>query len=784
MPNKNNITLPNYVGGEVSAYMSGRVDLELFPKTLKWCQNFVVLPQGGVSYRPGNYVVGLTKNNSFGQLIRFQFSANDAYIIVATNLKFRFYRNNGVILNTAKNISGISNASEAVVTSTSHGYSNGDEVFITGVEGMPEVHNSFFLVSDQTANTFKLKDQFGTYVDSQTFGVYAAAGTVASIYEVTSPYAEADLELLRYAQTADLMYLTRHGYAPRKLTRTNHTSWSIGTYSRTSDPFTTGTKYPALCSFTTDGRLRMANTVDNPEAFWDSRTPNGTTTRYDDYTIGTDPTNAIAANLSPVEGIIDSIEEMRVFGKHFVMLGASSVRRLFGETQETPPIPAAINTHPTSEGSARVQPLSIGSTLLFVDVSGKKLKGFKYNLSKDDFEAQNYNLVADQLGQTGVQFKKLVRVKGDPDAVWVLRSDGVLLSFTFNDNENIAGWARHYVGGEGIVEDIQTIRRDTGADQLWMIVKREMGGKTYRTIEVMSAWPTFPERLNFYTADEAEDLTEAEQADLARFHNAAWESVKAPTFLDGSLSFQGSDRGVILAATLTPSAVTGDSITIDSDVDVFLDEHIGMEVWKKYDSNGEGGGQAVITGLNSAQQAICKVMSDFDSLDDIAPGSWEFAVSSLKNLFLYEGLTVNIQADGSGHPDRVVTGGMVELQAPAATIHIGFKHKALLKTQNIDIGGRSGPANSKPRCITELRVRVKDSVGGKVGPGEYKLKEMVSRQASQVAGRVPPPYEGVVKMASMGHWDSSSKNVVIYHDKPTPLTVVAMDVECLTVDQT
>lgn len=773
MPNKHNVTLPNFVGGEVSAYMSGRVDLDLFPKSLQWCQNFVVLPQGGGAYRAGTYVVGLTAGNAYGQMVRFQFSANDAYIIVATDQKFRFYRNNGVILNTAKNITAISSASVAQVTSTAHGYSNGQEVFITGVAGMPEINNRFFIVSNVAANTFELKDQFNVSVNSTGYGTYASGGTVASIYELTTPFLQADLDLLRYAQTADLMYFTNRNYAPRKLVRTGHTSWTINTYTRTSDPFTSSANWPAVVAFTSDGRLRMANTVNNPEGIWDSQTPNGTTTRYDDYTIGTADTNAVVANLAPVEGVIDSIEELHTFGRQFVLLGASSIRRYFGAAEDTPPTPSAINTQSTSEGSARVQPIAIGSTLLFVDVSGKKLKGFKYNLSKNDFEAQNYNLVSDELGV--VAFKKLVRVKGDPDAVWVLRNDGVLLSFTFNDNENIAGWARHYVGGGGVVEDIQTIRRDTGEDQLWMIVKRVMGGKTYRTIEVMSAWPTFPERLNFFTGDE--------QTDESDYRNVAWEAVKAPSFLDASLSTQGSDTGVIKAATLTPSATSG-TITIDSNVAVFLVEHIGMQIWKKYDSTGNGGGQARITGINTSQQAICEVDTAFDSTAAIPPGSWEFAVKEIKNLQLYEGLTVQIQADGSGHPDQTVTNGKVTLQAHAATVHVGFKHPAIMKTQNIDIGGLSGPANSKPRCITEVRMRLKDSVGGKVGDNIYKLQEMITRQANQIAGRVPPPYTGMQRLIAAGRWDDKSKEVIVYHDKPTPLTVVAMDVECLTVDQT
>jgi len=62
-----------------------------------------------------------------------------------------------------------------------------------------------------------------------------------SPYEIVSPYAEADLNDIQYAQSADVMYLFHPKYAPRKLSRTGHTAWTL-----TPIDFSTGTNRPAL----------------------------------------------------------------------------------------------------------------------------------------------------------------------------------------------------------------------------------------------------------------------------------------------------------------------------------------------------------------------------------------------------------------------------------------------------------------------------------------------------------------------------------------------------------
>lgn len=53
------------------------------------------------------------------------------------------------------------------------------------------------------------------------------SGTPSVPYEIVSPYAEADLPELKYVQSADVMFIVHPKYAPRKLSRTAHTAWTL-----------------------------------------------------------------------------------------------------------------------------------------------------------------------------------------------------------------------------------------------------------------------------------------------------------------------------------------------------------------------------------------------------------------------------------------------------------------------------------------------------------------------------------------------------------------------------
>lgn len=237
-----NLTITNTVGGELSPRMHGRVDLPVYKKGLTTCRNFICMPTGGARFRNGSYHVKSTRLNKTGKLIPFQFNDSQAYLIESTDLKFRFFKDNAAIVETAKVITGVTQANPGVVTSASHGFSNGDEVYIDSIAGMTRLNGRFFLVAGAAANTFTLTDISGNAIDTTSLTAYSSGGTVSRVYEIASPYDEVDVPYVQFAQNADTMYLTHQNYEPRKLTRTGHASWSLATFVRTADPFTPTTK--------------------------------------------------------------------------------------------------------------------------------------------------------------------------------------------------------------------------------------------------------------------------------------------------------------------------------------------------------------------------------------------------------------------------------------------------------------------------------------------------------------------------------------------------------------
>jgi hypothetical protein len=170
-----------------------------------------------------------------------------------SNLKIRVYKDNGSVLEGDKVISGITKANPAVVTANSHGYSNGDEVVITAVAGMTEVNGKRFLVADKTTNTFELQDKDGVDINSSGFTTYSSGGVSNKVFEITTPYTTAQLFDIKFAQSADVMYITHPSHEVAKLSRTGHTTWSLDEVSFTKGPFqdpniTTTTLTPSSAS--------------------------------------------------------------------------------------------------------------------------------------------------------------------------------------------------------------------------------------------------------------------------------------------------------------------------------------------------------------------------------------------------------------------------------------------------------------------------------------------------------------------------------------------------------
>ena len=232
------LSVPSFTAGELSPRMEGRTDFAKYFNGMTKCENFVVMPHGPVTRRPGTYHVAEIKTSANKtRLIPFQFSTTQTYILEFGNQYIRFFKDNGQITESNKTITGITQANPAVVTSSSHGYSNGDFVIISGVVGMTEVNGKTFKVADKTTNTFELQDVDGNDINSSGYTAYSSSGIANKIYQITTSYTTAQIFDLKFAQSADVMYITHNSHEVSKLTRTGHTSWTLSEVEFTDGPY-------------------------------------------------------------------------------------------------------------------------------------------------------------------------------------------------------------------------------------------------------------------------------------------------------------------------------------------------------------------------------------------------------------------------------------------------------------------------------------------------------------------------------------------------------------------
>ena len=231
------VELTNFTGGELSPRLDGRTDLTKYSSGCSTLENLVVYPHGSAARRPGStFLAEVASSANKTRLIPFEFSTTQTYMLEFSNLKMRVYKDSGSVLEGDKTISGITAANPAVVTATSHGYDNGDEVVISGVSGMTEVNGKRFLVADKTTNTFELQDKDGVDINSTGFTAYSSGGVSNKVFELATPYATAQLFDLKFAQSADVMYITHPAHEVEKLSRTGHTSWTLTDVDFTKGP--------------------------------------------------------------------------------------------------------------------------------------------------------------------------------------------------------------------------------------------------------------------------------------------------------------------------------------------------------------------------------------------------------------------------------------------------------------------------------------------------------------------------------------------------------------------
>ena len=473
-----------FTAGEISPRLEGRTNLEKYSQGLSDLTNMVVMPHGGVTRRPGTEYLGEVKSSAVKtRLIPFQFKTSDTYILEFGNQIMRVFRNDlQVLTSSAKTITAITKANPGVLTSNSHGFSNGDEIFIDSVGGMTELNGRNYRVANSTTNTFSLVDLFGNAINSTSLTTFTSGGTATEIYETASPYAEADLFDIRFVQSADTMYLVHPSYDIRTLTRSDHNNWTFATLSIAGSPspgLSGANNRPSVVSFF-EQRLVFGNTNNNPQTLFFSK--NGD---YDNFAVGTNDDDALIYTIAS-----NQVNAIRYLSATRVLtVGTSGGEYVLTSTNDGPVTPTTTLIRKYSNyGTSQIEPVQVADVTLFVQRGSRKIREFKFvgDVNTGGYQAPDMTILAEHVTKGGIT---QMAYQQEPDSVvWCIRADGTLLGMTYRREEEVVAWHKHVLGGafgsgQAVVESIATLPTDTGEDALFMIVKRTIDSVTKRYVE-------------------------------------------------------------------------------------------------------------------------------------------------------------------------------------------------------------------------------------------------------------------------------------------------------------
>jgi hypothetical protein len=142
-----------------------------------------------------------------------------------------------------------------------------------------------------------------------------------------------------------------------------------------------------------------------------------------------------------------------------------------------------------------------------------------------------------------------------------------------------------------------------------------------------------------------------------------------------------------------------------------------------------------------------------------------------------EGQTVSVLADGSVHPDVVVTSGAITLSREASLIHIGLAYTSTIKTLRIDV-----TSQGKTKRIHHVTVRLYKSLGLDYGREGEALSSLPFRSSADLMGDPPALFTGDKQIDWPSGYDTDGL-MVFSQTQPLPFTLLGVFPQLATYDR-
>ena len=260
-------------------------------------------------------------------------------------------------------------------------------------------------------------------------------------------------------------------------------------------------------------RLMAAASTEQPQTFWGSQTSDFENHAPDDAGAAITVVDTDALNYTISSDEANVIRWMRG-SKKTLMIGTGGEEWTVASNGSVITPTDVVVDPATGHGSAEVQPLRIGSVILFLQKALRKIREAAFDFAVDGFQAFDMTRLAQHISKGG--FVEMAYAQEPDSLVWVVRNDGVLPTMTYRREEDVVGWARQIIGGvnganDPAVESVSTIPGADGSgqvkssknrDEVWIIVQRTINGSSKRYIEVSEGeWEDGDDQEDAYYAD-------------------------------------------------------------------------------------------------------------------------------------------------------------------------------------------------------------------------------------------------------------------------------------------
>ncbi len=185
--------------------------------------------------------------------------------------------------------------------------------------------------------------------------------------------------------------------------------------------------------------------------------------------------------------------------------------------------------------------------------------------------------------------------------------------------------------------------------------------------------------------------------------------------------------------------------------------------------------------INGATKRYVEYLSGFDFGTDVGnaffvdsgltySGSAATTISGLNHL---EGQSVAILADGAAHANKTVSSGAITLDRSVTKAQIGLPFTSKLETLRIDAGSAMGSSQGKNKRIGEVTVRLFRTVGLKIGTSSTELDTIPFRSSSDNMDTALSLFTGDKTAEFNGGYDDDA-TITIVQDLPLPMTILAI----------